>query len=503
MSGILQAIGRQPDVLLAAYTLLYLAALAWLAWPAARRADGVWHLLGAACLLAIATHRLRDPWWFQHDFNGALAALGARNVVRLGLAYTHGLDLWNGGAAEPLVPRFYAHHPPLSTWLLVPSVWLLGAREWVIRLASLLPMLAAWGLLFRTLKQRGVVTGPLGWVLLAAMPAVAFYSRSVGYEPTGMTGCILLTALALHPAPGRWAKPAAFILGAFLVLAGWSGMLFAAFAILVFALGRRWSLALPLAAGSLAGGLLLLTLLGRHYHWDVQPLLDQFGRRSAGSASEAGPISSTASWIKQVVGRHLWTLIGLAPIVLALAGLRFVGRSGWARTVVWLLASATALLLILRQWSFVHEYAVCHLALPILLLGLLALLRLSSGPRRRLRLAAAALLLGVGLWSGLAETSLRYRRLVGFEHDRRMGVLAGRLTGPEDVLLLEDEIPSPVFLYYADRDFIIWPHPLLDAGYRPRAYIQMARPPAKDTPLHAFLESYERDPTARRIWLRK
>ena len=496
---------RVPGQLLFAYGLLWVACVIWLAWPAARRREGGWQVLGACALLAIGCYRLADPWWYQHDFNGALLSISARNFVERGWAVTHGLELWNGGTGVPVVPRFYVNHPPLSSWMLVPGFALFGVQEWVARLSVLLPLVASLLFLFRVLASRGLALGPVGWTLAAALPGIAFYARSVGYEAVALSLYAALAALMLRPTPRRGDAAAIVALGGLLVLSGWSGCLFAGTAGLLLLAQRRWRMLFPLAGGALAGGLIVLALFGRHYQWDFTPLLDQFLRRSAGAESEGGRIASSLDWVGRGIGLHLGALIGVVPLVLAAAGVRSATRLGLAPLVLWLFGAAVTLCLILRQWAFVHEFSVCHVALPVLLLGMAALhaARPADPTPRPLRGSVVALLLLAALLPGLWQTTVRYRKLIGFQHAQRVGLQVRGMTKPDEVVLLTEKVPSPVFLFYAHRDFIVWPHPSLATAVQPSLYVRLRRGAVPDAGLQAYLQAYEPVPGAPDLWRRQ
>jgi hypothetical protein len=312
---------RVPGQLLFAYGLLWVG-LRGLAGLALRRggARAAGRCSAPARCWPSAATALADPWWYQHDFNGALLSLSARNFVERGWAVTHGLELWNGGTGVPVVPRFYVNHPPLSSWMLVPGFALFGVHEWVARLSVLLPLVASLLFLFRVLAARGLALGPVGWTLAAALPGIAFYARSVGYEAVALSLYAALAGLMLRPTPRRWDAAAVVGLGGLLVLSGWSGCLFAGTAGLLLLAQRRWRMLFPLAGGALAGGLIVLGLFGRHYLWDFTPLLDQFLRRSAGAESEGGRIASSLDWVGRGIGLHLGALIGVVPLALAAAG---------------------------------------------------------------------------------------------------------------------------------------------------------------------------------------
>ena len=495
---------RVPGQLLFAYGLLWVACVVWLAWPAARRREGGWQMLGACALLAIGCYRLADPWWYQHDFNGALLSLSARNFVERGWAVTHGLELWNGGTGVPVVPRFYVNHPPLSSWMLAPGFALFGVHEWVARLSVLLPLVAALLFLFRVLAARGLALGPLGWTLAAALPGIAFYARSVGYEAVALALYATLAGLMLRPTPRRGDAVATVALGGLLVLSGWSGCLFSGTAGLLLLAQRRWRMLFPLAGGALAGGLIVLGLFGRHYQCDFTPLLDQFLRRSAGAESEGGRIASSLDWVARGIGLHLGALIGVVPLGLAAAGVRSATRLGLAPLVLWLFGAAVTLCLILRQWAFVHEFSACHIALPVLLLGLAALQAAIEArrPSPVLRFAVAAVLLAA-LLPGLWQTTVRYRKLIGFQHAQRVGLQVRAMTQPDEVILLAEKVPSPVFLFYAHRDFIVWPHPSLASAAKPTLYVRLRRGAAMDADMQLYLQAYEPVAGAPDLWRRR
>ena len=193
------------------------------------------------------------------------------------------------------------------------------------------------------------------------------------------------------------------------------------------------------------------------------------------------------------IGLHLGALLGVVPLALAAAGVRSATRLGLAPLVLWLFGAAVTLSLILRQWAFVHEFSACHVALPVLLLGMAALhaARPADPTPRALRGSVVALLLLAALLPGLWQTTVRYRKLIGFQHAQRVGLQVRAMTKPDDVLLLNEPVPSPVFLFYAHRDFIVWPHDKLASAVRPALYVRLRRGSVPDAGLAEYLKRYE------------
>ena len=473
----LSALTHSALILQLAYGLLLLMAFVWILFPRYRTLP-FWGCAGLGSICLIVGYHIASPWLYQHDFNASLTGIAARNHLHRGLTYTWGAELWNGGTATPLAPHFHLHHPPLITWLATITCSIFGIHELVIRLSIIIPFVLAFALYARTFPT---------WLLFASMPALAYYARMPRHEP--LTILLMFLGLALYFKPPTKHSNLAWTLLAFLlVLSSWGGCFLAGIITITFLITRQ-KIFLPVFCGAAAAGLLILFILGAHLHWNFMPLIEQFTRRSSGTVSEGGTIDSFFTWFL-AIGQHYNQLIGLLPTLLALIG-AFTLRDKKKKGVILILFFfSIGLLLILRQWAFVHEYSVCYVAIPVLILAVNGIDFLLS--RQSYLTKAIGLILVMGsLLHGLEHVNLRHRKLIGYQFAYKLGQQFKEMSQPNDVFFTVQKPPSPIFLYYADRDYAVWPDKIFDEGKRPRFFIQFRGEIPADPALANVLKDYK------------
>lgn len=378
----------------------------------------------------------------------------------------------------------------------------LGVHEWVARLTVSIPVLA--GLVALSLCWRpAAAAGPFFWLFAAAMPAFSFYGRMPGHEP--LTIAMLLPLMILcDREPSRRVAAGIVAIGLLLPLASWAGCVFAWVGVACLWLSRQRKSAGALAAGAAAGsGLLLLFMVVAH-GGELRPLYEQFLRRSSSVVADSGAvIPSIWAWLAQVL-RHGNAVVGWPMAVLALVGGVLSVRAQLRRPVAWLVGGSLLLIGVLRQWAFVHDFSTSYLALPVLLAAspaVGALLRLPSRAGRVvITLAVAAALAR----HAVPELQARHHPILSARHEVILGGRLQSLTAPTDIVAYAQRLPSPIFLYYADRDFLVWPNPLLGEGrIRPKVFIQVHRSPPEDRDFQKWLADYAPVEGMRGVWLRK
>jgi len=484
------------------FLVLGLAALATAWRPEWTSRRWLWLVVGLASLFSLGAHRLTEPWVSHHDFNGALFSVAARSHLQFGWLVTGGADVWNGGSAIPVALYRYLNHPPLIAWVLALPMSVLGVHEWVARLTVFVPVLA--GLVALSLRWRPAAeAGPFFWLFAAAMPAFSFYSRMPGHEP--LTIALLLPLVILSERePTRRVTAGIVAIGLLLPLASWAGSVFAWVGVACFWVSRRRKSAGALAAGAAAGCALLLLFLVVACGGEFRALFDQFLRRSSGVVADSGEvIPSVWVWLAKVL-RHGNSVVGWPMAVLALAGGVFSARGELRRPVAWLAGGGLLLIGVLRQWSFVHDYSMGYLAVPALLAAAPAARALLRLPSRTGRVALALAVVTALALHAVPELQWRHRRIGSAHHEVKIGGLLQSLTAPTDVVVYAGYPPSPIFLYYADRDFLVWPNPLLAEGrIRPKAFVQVHRAPPENPDFLRWLADYAPVAGVRGVWLRK
>jgi len=479
--------------------LLLLGALLWLAGPARQRHSRVWHFAGAACFIWLCRYRIGEPWVFHHDFNGALFTLFARNHLHHGFLLTGGRDLLNGGVSWPEVPLFYLHHPPLISWFLTLPGAVFGVHEAIMRLATAL--LVAGGLFFllRQMESRyGMCTGPLPWLAACAMPALSYYARMPGHEPLTIALLFFLLGFVLRPSP--WGIGVACVL---LVLASWVGLVYAGlFALLTLLRGRRQH-ATAAWWGAGIGACTLFCFLGWAHEWQVEPLLNQFRLRASTSAV-GGTSFTLSSWVVRL-GFNVWELAGGPVLLFGGVGVLIMARRHryMVPELVWLLLAPVIAVSILTNWAYFHEYWACYLAVPMLWAAVPASTALSTPRDRAGKGLLVALVGGTAAHFAIDELEARYRQVDGYVHEWRLGRAVARELGAEEKYFTAGSVPGPVMLYYADRDFLLWPQEQIRRNAAVRAFVQ----PRGNTPdipeLKSFLAPFHRSASHRRVYVRR
>ncbi|HEY5998494.1 MAG TPA: hypothetical protein VI078_04235, partial [bacterium] len=105
----------------------------------------------------------------------------------------------------------------------------------------------------------------------------------------------------------------------------------------------------------------------------------------------------------------------------------------------------------------------------------------------------------------LPALEARDKPILSARYEVKLGARVQQLTAPTDVVAYALRPPSPMFLYYADRDFLIWPNPLFGrtGRIRPKAFIQVHGTPPEDPRFRRWLGAYDPAPGARGVWLRR
>jgi Dolichyl-phosphate-mannose-protein mannosyltransferase len=318
------------------------------------------------------------PWVEEDNVFGAAYAQAARNNLRAGLPVTAGVPATLYSGSLPIPPdAYYVHHPVLFPLLVTAFVATLGEKEWAVKLVPVLcsiwSAILLWFLVEGAMGKRAAA---FAIALFVTLPMELHYGDLVDYEPSlvmwMLAGLVCLRNWKLRRG-SRWAILASVCcLGA--LWTDWPGYLFTAAAIGWLLLkkekqSRRFAITL-VALASISGILFLLQI--RHVNpeaWrDLRTAMAMrlvSGMQPGSAASGAGATAhfGFCEWLRRIFQaldqdylRLTWLLVLGGAIYLfrhrKADGPRWMG---WA--VVLMALAAVPYLVILRNWSFVHDFA--------------------------------------------------------------------------------------------------------------------------------------------------
>jgi len=388
---------------------------------------------GALLFLAFSFFRTSNlPWVEEDNYYGAIYAQAAHNNLRAGITETGGVPVTLYFGPLPL-PReeYYVHHPTLMPLMVTASVALLGESERAVRLVpiscSLLSLLFLWLLLRDTAGRRAAA---LTAVFFATMPMELHYGDMVDFEPCEVMWMLAsLLCLRRWHLSGlvRWALLAGLCcMGA--VCTDWPGYLFVLGVSISFLMKNRKRqrlFALSLLGGASLSGMSFLLQI-RKVNPDAWTDLTTAIMMRLGNGVSTGSSASAQShalhftfqeWCGSVLhglGQD-YLLISWVPVV---AGLVFLLRRmksdpgyRWLAKALLLMAMAgVPYMLLLRNWSYIHDFASFFALGAIAIAGGLGLECLAFGLEgklfgRRAQPLVAFVLLGLLVWLGQAGFS--------------------------------------------------------------------------------------------------
>jgi len=429
-------------------------------------------VLAAVSLFTSALPRVGDPWAYEHDFNGALVSLAARNHLRFGIVTTHGL-MHLGTTASGKGP-FYLHHPPLVSWWTAAAFGVFGIFEATARLAACAwPVLTLLVVSFWLRKQGLPLAAAAAATSLAIFPLLRVFGRML--EPSGPALFFLALAATRLSSAARGNRRGLLILSAALFLAclsSWAGVLACPIvSLLMLLVPRGERRVLAIIAPILCAGVAIL-LLGA---LSISAVGFQELREDALSilrfrTGEGLPDSvSTPKWLRRVLWnrpvRHL-TFLWLPGMAGALFFCARAIRRGTIREPVGaalLLLTATGLLhvLLFPVASWYHNYWHFLLTVPVAMGVGLLVDRIGKAPRAP-RIAGILLFLCLFLTSLFRGDALVVKKqenaLIDLESFRCFPALEEILEPGEELAVAfrtEYSLPHPAFLpqflYYLDR----------------------------------------------------
>jgi 4-amino-4-deoxy-L-arabinose transferase-like glycosyltransferase len=384
-----------------------------------------------AFLAASLFHTINVPWVEEDNFYGALYSQAAHNNLRAGLGVTGGVPatLYFGPLPIP-ANAYYVHHPVLMPLMVTGSVAIFGETAWAAKLVPIFCSIASafflWFLVRDTVSRRAAA---LVVAFFATLPMELHYGDMVDFEP-----CLVMWILAALVClrlwtvrqTKRWAVLAALCCFC-AVWTDWPGYLFVLSLSVSFLFrknARRPGFALLLLGIAALSGILFLVDV-RHANpeawrdlWTAITL--RFGSGIAPGSSAADQIASVhftfAEWL-----RRIFQALGqdyLAPAwVFVLAGAIFLARNrkspgfrwlGWA--VMQMVAAGVPYMLLLRNWSFIHDFASFFVIASIAICGGLGIEAAvvwmeSRQPTKILQPASAIVALGLLVWLAAAGFS--------------------------------------------------------------------------------------------------
>jgi hypothetical protein len=369
-------------------------------------------------------HTITVPWVEEDNAFGAAYAQAARNNLRAGLSVTAGVPatFYNGPLPIP-ADAYYVHHPVLFPLLVTGAVATLGEKECVVKLVpilcSILSAIFLWLLVEGAMGKRAAAFVVAVFVTL---PMELHYGDLVDYEP----GLVMLTLAALLCLRNwelrrtlHWAILATLCcLGA--IWTDWPGYLFAG-AVAIWLLLKREKqsrrLAVVLFALTVSSGILLffqfryVNLEAWRDLWTAITMRLGTGVQSGSSARVSSGDMHFGFWewllrILQALNQDYltvtWPLVVLGALYL-FRRRQFAGAR-WLGTAVLLMAAAgIPYLVILRNWSFIHDFASFSAIGSIAILGGLGIEPIWRWVENRNRYVAAfvaALFFPLLAWAG-------------------------------------------------------------------------------------------------------
>ena len=345
------------------------------------RDNEIWIVVSLVAIAFLATSLLRTinvPWVEEDNAFGAAYAQAARNNLRAGLSVTAGVPatFYNGPLPIP-ADAYYVHHPVLFPLFVTAAVATFGEKEWAVKLPSILcSILSAiflWVLVKAAMSRR---VAAFVVAIFVTLPMELHYGDLVDYEP-----CLVMWMLAALVCLRKWElrRTARWAILTAVCCAGalwtdWPGYLFTG-AIAIWLLLKRETqsrrLAVMLLALALSSGILFLFQI-RYVNPEAWRDLWTALTMRAGTGLQPGSTAKSSSgdarfgfweWLQRILQAlnqdylpMTWPLVLFGAIYLFRQRNAFGPR--WIGTAVVVMAAAgIPYLVILRNWSFIHDFA--------------------------------------------------------------------------------------------------------------------------------------------------
>ncbi|PZR70749.1 MAG: hypothetical protein DLM73_17215 [Chthoniobacterales bacterium] len=359
--------------------------------------DGkIWIAVSLAALGFLASsllHTINVPWVEEDNYYGALYSQAAHNNLRAGLRVTAGVPVTLYSGPLP-IPRdaYYVHHPVLMPLLATASVAAFGETEWAVKLVpivcSLLSAIFLW-LLVR--DAIGLRAAALVTAFFATLPMELHYGDLVDFEPC-LVMWMLAALLCLRHLEVRGGRRWAFLAGLCCFCAVWTdwpGYLF----VLAIAVSFLWQKTKPrrrfaialLGFAGVSAALFLLQI--RHANpgawrdlWTAITMRLGSGVAPGSSMIGGGGLHfGFGEWVRRILQSlgedylfPTWFLM-LGGTIYLVRNLKAPGFRwlGWA--ILQMALAGIPYMLLLRNWSFIHDWASFFVIGCIAILGGLGL----------------------------------------------------------------------------------------------------------------------------------
>ena len=379
-------------------------------------------------LAASLFHTINVPWVEEDNVFGAAYAQAACNNLRAGLSVTAGVPATFYVGPLPIPPTaYYVHHPVLFPILITASVRAFGEKEWVIKLVPIgCSMLSAWLLWLLVSGAIHKRAAAFAVAFFATLPMELHYGDLVDYEP-----CLVMWMLAAlvclrngEVRGGRRWTILAAVCCLCALWTDWPGYLFTVSVAVSILLkrektSRRFAILL-LGMIALSGILFLLQI--RHVNPEAWRDLGTAITMRLGSGVQPGssgiapgpaPHFTFGEWLRRIfqsLGQDYlladWLFVGAGAIYLS-RNLKQPGFRWLGGAVLQMAIPGILYLVLLRNWSFIHDFASFFCIGSIAILGGLGLelvwASIERGPRANiLRPIGAAATCGFLVWLAAA-----------------------------------------------------------------------------------------------------
>ena len=335
-------------------------------------------LVALGFLLASFLPTINLPWVEEDDYYGALYSQAAHNNLRAGLCVTGGVPVTLYFGPLP-IPRdaYYVHHPVLMPLMVTAAVAIFGEREWSVKLVPILCSVASalflWLLVRDAMGRRAAA---LATAFFVTLPMELHYGDMVDFEPPLLMWMIAaLVCLRYWHVRGTnvWIVLAGFCCSG-AMWTDWPGYLFV-LSISIWLLWRKersarfFGIAL-LAIAAASGTLFLLQI--RHVNpgswrdlWTAITM--RLGNGVAAGSSHIDPAAELhftfGKWARRILqslGQDYlswtWGFVLLGTIFLVRNRKSSDWRwLGWA--ILQMAAAGIPYMLLLRNWSYIHDWA--------------------------------------------------------------------------------------------------------------------------------------------------
>lgn len=392
-----------------------------------------------------------------HDWNGARYGNIARNYIRYGLFTTMFSQIENSGVEKSKNFKFLTHYPPLLPISISFSYRIFGIYESATRLV---PILATSGLtVVIYLIGRTIFDGKVGFIaglLALSTPMVRYYGKNPVHEPIALffaSIAFLGTTKVLNKKKNGWIL---IYLGLiFALFTTWSGV----FLILGLTIAlvkeipnakiiNLWFLGILLflthflyiyiVTGSFFGGGLIEVLLQR--------------------TSLVGAASQTEFSVYELLNIvRLWAsnLFTISLIVTFLIGIFFVfkyQKSHIKRIIFGILIYSIGYPLVFPNATFIHEYFIYYLVLPLTLLASYGLSKLFQN---KVLWFMASLVLVFAIWLERVDYIKALEESSGDKLAVQIGKVLNQKISMNDIVLIEPYAFAasrlPHLSFYSDR----------------------------------------------------